>query len=74
MTTKAGDNFICSNCKEEHETADASYDEQCNGPVCDTCRRYFIKALAYLRHEGINRPLDTGDVNEKNHNRLRHLM
>jgi queuine/archaeosine tRNA-ribosyltransferase len=72
--SKAGELFVCSCCKEEHEIDQHSYDEQCGGPVCDTCRRYFIKALAYLKHEGINRGVTTDDVTEENINRLKHLM
>lgn len=72
--SKAGELFICACCREEHEVNEASFDDQCNGPVCESCRTSFIKGLAWLKHEGIDRPVDTGDVNQTNHNRLRHLM
>lgn len=72
--SKAGELFICVCCKEQHEIDEHSYDEQCGGPVCEGCRKSFIKVQAWLKHSGIDRGITTDDVNQHNYNRLRDLM
>lgn len=60
----------CTCCKEDHEEETMTHDAQLNGPVCEDCRRNFIKAIAYLRHEGINRPVLSTDITQWNHKRF----
>jgi len=72
--SKAGDLFVCVCCKEEHDSEQHSYDEQCSGPVCEECRTSFIKGLAWLKHCGIDRGVSTDDITEQNYNRLTKLM
>jgi len=65
MHIKAGDLFKCVCCLEEHDAHKASFDEALGGPVCDQCRRYFIKAGAWLKHcAGVTRQLERSDIDE----------
>ncbi len=60
----------CQCCSDEHEEDLMTFDPQLNGPVCEDCRRSFIKAIAYLKHEGINRPVVSTDITPWNHKRF----
>jgi hypothetical protein len=73
MTAKAGDSFRCVVCRDPYPLDEAAVDPQCGGPACEDCRRLMIKAVAYLKHEGIDRPLQESDINNFNCNRIKNF-
>lgn len=58
--------FRCRCCGEDKPQDEASLDQVLGGPVCEWCRKAMIKAEAYLRFHGINRPVETSDINYHN--------
>lgn len=71
--TKAGESFTCVVCRDPYPMDEAGSDPSCGSPVCEDCRKLLIKAAAYLKHEGINRPLTEGDINTFNCNRIKNF-
>lgn len=62
----AGELFVCVCCEDEAPQEEASYDPQFSGPVCEECRRNSKWAMAWLKREGITRPVVKSDINEYN--------
>lgn len=57
--------FRCVCCEEVHPDAEAHYDQQFEGPVCNECKRNCLWATARLKLAGIDRPLINHDLNEQ---------
>jgi len=70
MSDKAGHLFRCVCCDEEHDENVAVFDQQLAGPLCPECRKNSLWATAYLKKEGIDRPIVVGDINDSNSKRF----
>ena len=66
----AGELFVCVICNEEHNQEEAKLDAQLQGPVCQECSRNAKWAVAWMKREGIDRPMVRGDIKEWNHKRF----
>ena len=67
----AANAFNCVCCRNDKPEDEAVIDQQLGGPVCEECRKDLIKAVAWLKHAGITRPLEVGDINNHNCNRFK---
>jgi len=63
MGHKAGHVFRCVCCEDEKDETEAHYDTQLNGPICLECNRNSKWAIAYMKKEGIDRPIHKDDLN-----------
>jgi hypothetical protein len=70
MSDKAGHLYKCACCSEDHPEGTESMDAQLCGPVCPECRRNSLWAIAYMKKEGIDRPVCLKDINDNNSKRF----
>ena len=62
--------FRCVCCSGEFDADQASFDDQLGGPVCEDCRKQLRNAEAWLKSEGISRPVSAGDITQFNYKRF----
>ncbi len=62
MDNKAGHVFACACCGENHPQAEATFDKQLGGPVCNSCKTDIRWATAWLKRASIDRPIMEGDL------------
>ena len=60
----------CPCCKAEFQWDLGEMDGVFSNPVCPECHKDLIKAGAWLRHFGMDRPVREGDVNVNNYKRF----
>ncbi len=67
---KAGESYVCVVCDETHPEGSDHFDAQLNGPCCPECKGNVRWATAWMKKEGIDRPMEKKDINTSNHKRF----
>lgn len=60
----------CVVCEESTPVSTGVFDAQLNGITCPCCQKNIMKAVAWMRHAGISRPVLASDINQWNHKRF----